>query len=167
MTALHMAVAVENAEYVKTFMDQGSELVVGSLDIWGREAIHIAAKLGNIDIVLQLTRLGGSVNRVDSFGKSATFYLFQQRRKLISRASLAEFIRASHHDTHILSDAKNPFHIAAEVASLEIIQELEKSVEDQWNEKMKSQDINGRTPLTLAILAGRPEVAPQLLQNLV
>lgn len=46
MTALHLTVAVENTDYVKEILERSSNLVIGSRDIWGRDALHIAAKLG-------------------------------------------------------------------------------------------------------------------------
>lgn len=164
MTALHLAVVVENVQYVQKLTESGSNSIVSSLDIWGRQPLHIAAKLGNGDIALQLVRLGASVNRTDNFGKSAVRNLFQQRRKLIPHATLTEFIQASQRDIHGDRDGKNPFHIAAEVASIELIHELRKD-EGQWDENMESQDINGRTPLALAILAGRSDVAQEILRD--
>lgn len=88
---------------------------------------------------------------MDNFGNSAIAYLFQQRRKDISDAELIKFIRRSQRDT-----CKNLFHNAAEVASPDL---------DQWNEVMESQDTNGRTPLSIAILAGRPELAQKMLRH--
>ena len=164
MTVLHLAATWGNAACVTELMDRVPNIATSSLDIWGREALHIATESGNADIALKLLKTEASVNRVNNFGKSPMTNFLQQRHKKIGFDILSEFLRASEHDNHRNRDGKNLFHVAAEVASCDTILEL-KNDETQWVKGMTSPDITGRTPLALAIIAGRTEVAQTLLEE--
>lgn len=164
MTPLHLAVAVESVECVEELTDLDPDISASPVDIWDRGALHIAAKLGNTDIASRLLKIGACVNQADQFGKSPIAYLLQQTRKAIPFNVLIDLARESKRDNRQEKDGKSFYHIAAEVASIKTINEL-KQEQSGWDEGIKLKDRNGRTPLILAILARRTEIANILLES--
>lgn len=159
MTPLHLAARAGSLECMQQLMEHEKNITTSALDIWGRQALHIATKHGYTDVVPRLledTKV--DVKQVDAFGKSSLVYLLQSNPKAVPISTLLKFVTAAKGQTD--NDGKTLLHVAAEFAYSETLGILLQLPELVLH--LIIQDRYGRTPLILAVIARRTEIARRL-----
>ncbi|KAJ4232385.1 hypothetical protein NW757_013815 [Fusarium falciforme] len=161
-------------------------------DIWGRQALHIASKLGHGEIISKLLEMGSRSDEPDDTGKCPVDYFVQRLKeeglesavqgqpsndseangsprnesetepKHLSEEKLDMFLKFAMEPDSRYSNGKTFLHFAVEVASDENIRTFASKKEFD----VEAQDDDGRTPLHYAILSGRPDVANTLIKEL-
>ncbi|KAK3330422.1 hypothetical protein B0H66DRAFT_527778 [Apodospora peruviana] len=82
MTPFHLASSSGNLECLGRITDMEAAkhmLTIAKTDVWGREAIHIAASIGDDKIATKLLELGAIPDRSDDTGKSPVDYLLKRK----------------------------------------------------------------------------------------
>jgi ankyrin repeat protein len=77
MTALHLAAKAGSIQCVRNIIDKGQAQSLTHQDIWGREAIHLAASHGHDEIASRLLREGSQLSWTDKIGKTPLDYLLK------------------------------------------------------------------------------------------
>lgn len=195
MTLLHVAVRSGDTGKLDYMIGVAQNLqTIAEKDAWGRQAIHMAASIGNTEITRALLSKGSSLDQVDDTGKSPVDYLLKSKpdddggdRDPVTDATL-ERIPASNNkarnQSHVLGKdrclilqefaiirpdyrdgtGKTFLHIAAQVADVDTIKALITS-EKFEPEAIDERDSQRRTPLHYAILAGNTAVSLALLDE--
>ncbi|KAK5659028.1 hypothetical protein OQA88_1115 [Cercophora sp. LCS_1] len=190
MTPLHLAVKSENMVIFQYITRQGLLRDISERDIWGREAIHIAASRGSPGVANELLRVGSLPDRVDGTGKSPIDYLLHSKpddeydgqdtgsgggTPGLSSSNVAPMSQGRLEDKRcdILQqfasskpDYRDPagktfLHIAAGVANVETIKKLISIVKVAIDE----QDSQQRTALHCALLTRNEAVAITLISE--
>ena len=160
MTILHLATWAENYNYVK-YLTENEQLylLVDKPDIWGRNALHIATRSGNKDIISKLLAAGAQLDREDEFHNTPITYflkltLIENQKDLINDiASVAE--NRKYRDKH----GRSILHLAIDLSDDTIVRHLiQTSAKDVQNNM-------GQIPLQAAIVAGREDIAMVLLEG--
>jgi ankyrin repeat protein len=177
MTPLHLATRAGNYNCVEQLIKASHGQCTSDLDIWGREALHIASSYAHSNIASLLLKHGSSLDREDRMGKSPLDYLFRDNRGFDDLDGGEEQTKETKNGSkekqsifmELAKSAKAKFqgensmtflHYAAEFADKGTIKELL-----QWGPDIEAQDHKGRTPLHRAILARRAEIAEQLIDG--
>ena len=167
MTPVHLSALIRDSQQVEMLLSNRpswNTTSIDSADIWGRGPLHIATKFGNADVASRLLQEGMSMDRTDRFGQSALLYLLRQTQHQISPNTLDDFAKAFKPDSRMENDGKTFYHIAAELASIEMIRTLRRV--DNWRMAAKARDRIGRTPLITAILTRRTNITIEFLEGL-
>ncbi|RSL49481.1 hypothetical protein CEP54_012405 [Fusarium duplospermum] len=149
---------------------------------WGRQALHIASKLGHEKVATELLKMGSRSDELDDAGKCPADYFVQSLKEKSQHNNDSEandspgkmeFKHLSKEDFDLVlkfemephyryNNGKTFLHIAVEVASDDNIRTLvrEKGFD------VEARDDHGRTPLHCAILSDRPSVAITLIGDL-
>ena len=159
-------------------------------DFWGRQPLHVAARLGHEEVALKLLELGSPSNTLDDVGKSSVDYYLESERRKSAKVVLPEDRAASDAGTNS-TDKNKPksfyldketssillrfsrmdpnsrythgktfLHIAIDVADKSSIQTL---LEDGF--PIDAKDDDGRTPLHCSIMARREDIATNLIKG--
>ncbi|KAK7420800.1 hypothetical protein QQX98_002604 [Neonectria punicea] len=212
MTPLHLATKIGSKECVDYIIETAKTLSVTEVDVWGREAIHIAASGGHANIAIRLLKAGSRSDALDEIGKSPIDYVLKddwglkndQNPTLGQGAGNDQTSRSEQHsdndaptkenegsadgektkkreedairteskrriflelalkkpDYHD-GDGRTFLHRAAQATDYDTISKL-------LYEKhhVNARDLEGRTPLHCAILAGRAKIALSLIDGI-
>ncbi|KAJ3457220.1 hypothetical protein MRS44_014361 [Fusarium solani] len=192
MTLLHLAARSGNLdclEIVESMSTAEAKALLAKKDIWGRQALHIASKLGHEEIAAKLLEMGSRSDELDDAGRCPVDYFVQRWKakgpesavqeqhsndseandspsnefpKNPSKESLDLFLKFVMEPHCRYSNGKSFLHFAVEVANDDNIRTLvrEKGFD------VEARDNDGRTPLHYAILSRRPSVANTLIKDL-
>lgn len=148
-----------SVDIVKRLVERGSPSDVVLKDYRGRSALHLAAQRGNVAIVSHLLGLGTHVDARcrDGRGRTVLHYAMESRRTETIRIMICQGadVRARDHC------GRSIFHHAAWRRNLEAIKYL---LESGVADDLVSRDVDGKTPLDLAIEEGATEVV-ECLRN--
>jgi len=192
MTPLHLAVKSGNMGVFRYMIQRRGDLLrnIGERDIWGREAIHIAASRGSSDVTKELLLAGSLPDRVDLAGKSPVDYLLHSKpededdeqapgsddgRPGLSSENVAPVNESKLEDERCtvlqqFAAAKPDYrnlagqtflHIAAQLVDAMTIRKLISSAKMEIDE----QDSQKRTPLHCALIARNEAVAITLIDE--
>jgi ankyrin repeat protein len=177
MTPLHLATRAGDYRCVEQLIKASHGQSTSDLDIWGREALHIASSYVHSKIASLLLKHGSKPDSKDRMGKSPLDYLLKDGRgfgdldddeehtketknrskeKQSIFLELAKSARADFKD----ENGKTFLHYAVEFADKGTIKELLQRGLD-----IEAQDHEGQTPLHTAILARRAEIANGLING--
>ncbi|KAH7244825.1 hypothetical protein B0J15DRAFT_537647 [Fusarium solani] len=178
MTLLHLAARSGNLdclEIVESMSTAEAKALLAKKDIWGRQALHIASKLGHEEIAAKLLEMGSRSDELDDAGRCPVDYFVQRWKekeandspsnefpKNPSKESFDLFLKFVMEPHCRYSNGKSFLHFAVEVANDDNIRTLvrEKGFD------VEARDNDGRTPLHYAILSRRPSVANTLIKDL-
>lgn len=178
MTPLHLATRVGNHECVDKLIKASHEQSISDLDIWGREALHIASSCEHYKIASLLLKSGSAPDRKDEIGKSPLDYLLKDGRELRDldgdggqteetkkrsediRSIFLEMAKNAKAIKFKDENGKTFLHYAVEFADEGTIRELL-----QRNQDIEAQDRKGRTPLHTALLVDRSKIAMELING--
>jgi ankyrin repeat protein len=178
LTPLHLATTAGDYDCVELLINAGHEQSTSDLDIWGREALHIAASYAHSKIASRLLKDGSIPDRKDKIGKSPLDYLLKDDRGLKDADNDEEQTeesknRSKNKRSIFLELAKNVkaikfqdengktfLHYAVEFADEGTIKELL-----QRGSAIEARDRKGRSPLHAAMLAGRTKIALGLING--
>ena len=76
-TPLHLATRMGLLDRIREILDGGSRHTLTHRDLWGREAIHLAASYGHDEIATLLLQEGAQPHSVDEIGMSPLRYLLK------------------------------------------------------------------------------------------
>lgn len=126
---------------------------VDAEDVFGRKALHYAAKAGHLDAVDLLLRSGNSVNSMDKNNRTPLYYAVEGNRPDILKRLLDD---GAHH--HVTPEGWTELHLCAAEGFLECAQLL---ISAGWSVNTTSTDL---TPLHLAVRFRKRKLV-QLLIN--
>ncbi|CAJ0555364.1 Ff.00g054290.m01.CDS01 [Fusarium sp. VM40] len=159
-------------------------------DIWGRQALHIASSSGLEKICVKLLEMGARSDQLDDVGKSSVDYFVESKRtnnekdttqsdgaltkdgqtSTERKVSKASYLNKDGNETFLKFAMKGPdcryghgrtfLHNAVELADLDTVRSLLHLKFD-----LEARDDNCRTPLHYAILAGREDMAKELING--
>lgn len=181
MTLLHLIAKSGSLACLESMPTAEAKALLAKKDIWGRQALHIASKLGHEEIISKLLEMGSRSDQLDDAGKCPVDYFMEnvvqeqhsndpeandspgnEFSKNLSKESLDLFLKFAMEPHCRYSNGKSFLHFAVKVASDDNIRTLvrEKGFD------VDARDNDGRTPLHYAILSGRPSVANTLIKVL-
>lgn len=155
MTLLHFVTqsSKSTVDTVRRLVERGCSTDPILKDYRGRSALHLAAQRGNIAVISYLVGLGAHVDVRcrDARGRTALHYAVESRRTEAIKVmvSLGADIRANDYG------GRSILHHAAWRRNLEAVKHV---VELGAVEDLLTRDIEGKTPLDLAIEEGATEV---------
>ncbi|VUC35734.1 unnamed protein product [Clonostachys rosea] len=185
MTTLHLVSKSGNIDSFNLIAPWIKPLL-SKTDLWGRQAIHVAAKYGHDDITAKLLDLGSRPDQVDETGKTPFDYFVETKKGsrtgnvteqkttgdsssddlsrkgvTLSEEDSALFLKFATKDRNCrYSHGKTLLHSAVEILSESIF----KKMVDEMKFDMEAQDDDGQTPLHRAILASATGVAQALIE---
>ncbi|KAK7432976.1 hypothetical protein QQZ08_000447 [Neonectria magnoliae] len=79
MTLLHLATKIGSKDCVDYIIETSANetQLVTEVDVWGREAIHIAASCGHVDVAKTLLKAGSRPDALDEIGNSPVDYVLK------------------------------------------------------------------------------------------
>lgn len=189
MTLLHFIATSGSLGCLESIPTAEAKALLARKDIWGRQALHIASKLGHEEIISKLLEMGSRSDELDDAGKRPVDYFVQRLKekglesavqghdseagdshsnqsemesKDPSKENLDLFLKFAMEPHCRYSNGKSFLHMAVEVASDENIRALVR----EKGYDVDARDNDGLTPLHYAILSGRPSVAITLIKDL-
>lgn len=192
MTLLHLIAKSGSLACLESMSTAEAKALLSKKDIWGRQALHIASKLGHEEIATKLLEMGSRSNELDNDSKCPVYYFVQRLKekglesvvqgqpgndseanesprnesetepKHPSKEKLDMFLKFAMEPDCRYSNGKSFLHFAVEVASDENI----RTFVSEKGFDVKAQDSDGRTPLHYAILSRRSSVANTLIKDL-
>ncbi|RSL78383.1 hypothetical protein CEP51_008242 [Fusarium floridanum] len=180
MSLLHLTARGGSLACLELMSTDEAKALLAKKDIWGRQALHIASKLGREEIITKLLEMGSRSDELDDAGNCPVDYFVQRwKEKGLESAIQGQhsnysevndcpdkmeslFLKFEMEPQCRYSNGKSFLHFAVEVASDETIRTLvrEKGLD------VEARDNDGRTPLHHAILTGRPSAANTLIKDL-
>ncbi|UPL02498.1 hypothetical protein LCI18_013432 [Fusarium solani-melongenae] len=192
MTLLHLIAKSGSLACLELIFTAEAKALLSKKDIWDRQALHIASKLGHEKIAAKLLEMGSRSNELDETGKCPVDYFVRRLKEKglesgvqeqhsndseardsssnesemepthPSKESLDLFLKFAMEPHCRYSNGKSFLHFAVEVASSENICTLVR----EKGLDVEAWDNDERTPLHYAILSGRPSVANTLIKDL-
>ncbi|KAI8655590.1 Protein SSH4 [Fusarium keratoplasticum] len=188
MTLLHLIAKSGSLDCLDSISPPETKALLSKKDIWGRQALHIASKLGHGEIISELLEMGSRSDELDDAGRCPVYYFVQRWKekgpestvqeqhsnnpeandspgnefsKNLSKESFELFLKFAMEPHCRYSNGKTFLHFAVEVAGDDNIRTLvcEKGFD------VEARDNDGRTPLHCAILSGRPSVVSTLIKD--
>lgn len=156
-TPLHVAATTKNFNVIE-YLVNTAKVNIRTLDIHGRNALHLACLSGNTQAIKLLRRLGSDLNDTDTKGLTALHIAVLYERTSVVKLLLE--LGAARDVKNLLG--KTSLDIAIEKNKFEIAELL---VRNNLGCDMDYKDKNGRTPLFACITRGRTKIAKLLIDN--
>ncbi|XP_071796931.1 uncharacterized protein [Asterias amurensis] len=155
-TALHWAASGKRINVVRYILELKPAVNVNIRDDSNWTPLHIAASVGQEDIVTVLVSKGAEVNSANSTGQTPLHYAASRDRQKV-----AEILLEHGADTNIAERVgATPMHRAASKGNLEIVKLLL-----NYNCRLDQQDCVGNTALHMACEEDRVKEATVLVQH--
>ncbi len=158
-TLLHMAAEAGKADFLEKVLDSkgGKNIDLDVRDYEGRTPLMLAAYAGQTAFVGKMIEKGAPLNSTDNFGRTALYFAVAATEegaidKLIEKGA----------NLHILpkTDRRSFLHQAAEKARVSLTKKFVAA-----KLPVNRKDVNGNTPLHIAIKHGNEPVIEYLLEN--
>lgn len=158
-TLLHMAAEAGKTDFLEKVLSgtDGKNVDLDARDYKGRTPLMLAAYAGQTAFVDKLAEKGAPLNSTDNFGRTALYFAVAATQE-----GVIDSLMKKGANLHILpkTDRRSFLHQAAETARLSL---TKKFVEAKL--PVNRKDVNGNTPLHIAIKHGNHPVVEYLLEN--